>query len=257
MVQGTHPSGGGGFHREQAVRLSRLGRLAWPIWFALLLIIPFASHPWVAAVTGSTGVSPLSGIPMALLVVTWLPIYLWKVRSAPGALLILGAYLTAAALSSSLAFFLPIFLPDGASMLAREARSLSTLAAGIGFFALAATLPRTESDLKATLRWLYIGALHLLIYSTFEIRILAETGVVGLSIFLGWVVEVGASAARLFRRTGVLANTLGLAGLLALLAMAIEGFSLDTFALPQLWITLGLVVAVSRMGSESTEVNSR
>ena len=34
-----------------------------------------------------------------------------------------------------------------------------------------------------------------------------------------------------------------MAGLLALVAQLVEGFSLDTFALPQLWILVGLLTA--------------
>jgi hypothetical protein len=36
---------------------------------------------------------------------------------------------------------------------------------------------------------------------------------------------------------------IGLAGSLALLAQLVEGFSLDSFALPQMWVILGLVTA--------------
>jgi hypothetical protein len=42
---------------------------------------------------------------------------------------------------------------------------------------------------------------------------------------------------------------IGLAGLLSLVAQVFEGFSLDTFALPHLWIMLGLVTAVASLRS--------
>ena len=48
-----------------------------------------------------------------------------------------------------------------------------------------------------------------------------------------------------------LSAVLGLAGLLAILAQVFEGFSLDTFALPHLWIMLGLLTAVVSMMSRS------
>jgi len=43
----------------------------------------------------------------------------------------------------------------------------------------------------------------------------------------------------------------GVAGLLAILAQVFEGFSLDTFALPQLWIMLGLLTAAISLMSRS------
>ncbi len=41
-----------------------------------------------------------------------------------------------------------------------------------------------------------------------------------------------------------LRRMIGMAGFLSLLALLFEGFSLDTFALPHLWVMLGLVTAV-------------
>jgi O-antigen ligase len=73
------------------------------------------------------------------------------------------------------------------------------------------------------------------------IRILAETGVAGFSLFLIWMLLLGLGAWSLLKRREGIWTVLGLAGLLALLAQVLEGFSLDTFALPQLWIMLGLL----------------
>jgi len=150
-------------------RLSAIDRFAWPVWVFLLVTIPFTSHPWVAAVTGPTGVSPLSGIPLALLAVTWLPGHLWKRRQAPKSLMLLLGFLVAALLSSAMAFFLPILPLEGTGLLSRGFRSMSTLVMGIAFFALAALFPRTEDQLRATLRWIFVGAAILLLYSTFEV----------------------------------------------------------------------------------------
>ncbi len=75
------------------------------------------------------------------------------------------------------------------------------------------------------------------------VRILAETGVVGLALFGAWLVMVGRSAGQLLRQGGKQDQWVGLAGLLALVAMLIEGFSLDTYALPYWWMMFGLVTA--------------
>jgi hypothetical protein len=77
------------------------------------------------------------------------------------------------------------------------------------------------------------------------VRLLAETGLVGFAAFLTWWVLTGATALLLWRRGTGLQRLLGLAGVLGLIAAVGEGFSLDTFALPHLWILAGLVARAS------------
>lgn len=75
-------------------------------------------------------------------------------------------------------------------------------------------------------------------------RLLAETGVVGTSAFLTWLIVVAASAWAVLRR-----DRRGLYGgiaagcLLSLIALIGEGFSLDTFALPYMWLLPGMATA--------------
>ncbi len=75
------------------------------------------------------------------------------------------------------------------------------------------------------------------------VRILAETGLVGFAMFLSWLVLIGLSARQLFRHSDALGKWVGLAGVLALAALLVEGFSLDTYALPYWWMMCGLVTA--------------
>lgn len=75
------------------------------------------------------------------------------------------------------------------------------------------------------------------------VRLLAETGAVGFSAFLIWLVGAGYQAGVLRRGSSPILRALGIAGGLSLVALAFEGFSLDTFALPQLWLILGLITA--------------
>jgi O-antigen ligase len=77
------------------------------------------------------------------------------------------------------------------------------------------------------------------------VRLLAETGLVGLAAFLTWWVLTGATALVLWRRGTGVQRLLGLAGVLGLIAAVGEGFSLDTFALPHVWILAGLVARAS------------
>ncbi|MGA9192005.1 MAG: O-antigen ligase family protein [Anaerolineales bacterium] len=73
------------------------------------------------------------------------------------------------------------------------------------------------------------------------IRLLAETGLIGFSAYLAWILVMAGCAWSLFARGDGLARTLGLVGVLAMAAQLVEGFSLDTFALPQIWLVNGLI----------------
>jgi hypothetical protein len=75
------------------------------------------------------------------------------------------------------------------------------------------------------------------------VRLLAETGIVGFSLFAGWCYVLWKSARVLFSRGGSLLRTVGLAGSFAIIGLAVEGFSVDTFALPYYWFSFGLLTA--------------
>jgi len=84
------------------------------------------------------------------------------------------------------------------------------------------------------------------------VRLLAETGVVGFLLFTIWLARIGLAAHRLSRGQASVLRVIGAAGLIALATQVIEGFSLDSFALPQLWIMLGLVTAGASISSVSS-----
>jgi len=75
------------------------------------------------------------------------------------------------------------------------------------------------------------------------IRLLSETGLLGFSFYLTWLVILFAGALALSRSRVKIAQVLGMAGSLAAVALLLEGFSLDTFALPQMWLILGFLSA--------------
>ncbi|HJS30203.1 MAG TPA: O-antigen ligase family protein, partial [Anaerolineales bacterium] len=85
-------------------------------------------------------------------------------------------------------------------------------------------------------------------------RILAETGWVGFSVFITWLYVLWRSARALSARTSPLLKTIALAGMLSLVAYLIEGFSLDSFAMPYLFVSMGLLTAGAavRMDEEET-----
>jgi hypothetical protein len=76
-------------------------------------------------------------------------------------------------------------------------------------------------------------------------RLLAETGFVGFSSFLTWCLIVFRSAWSIRLNKSHLFKTVGWFGLFVLVAFVIEGFSTDTFALPHLWLSLGIVSATA------------
>jgi O-antigen ligase len=75
------------------------------------------------------------------------------------------------------------------------------------------------------------------------IRLLAETGLPGALLFAVFLFIVLAGGLALARRTDRFARFLGAAGVMSWLAILVEGFSLDSFALPTMWIALGLTIA--------------
>jgi hypothetical protein len=82
------------------------------------------------------------------------------------------------------------------------------------------------------------------------VRILAETGLVGFSAFLSWYAVLWRTSRFLETSPQKLMSMLGLAGKLVLVAFLAEGFSIDTFALPYLWLALGFVSAAGMLGRQ-------
>ena len=75
------------------------------------------------------------------------------------------------------------------------------------------------------------------------VRILTETGLTGFAFFAGWLFTLWSSAKIAARSTHRRIKTVALAGQLAIVAFLVEGFSIDSFALPYLWIATGLLTA--------------
>jgi hypothetical protein len=74
-------------------------------------------------------------------------------------------------------------------------------------------------------------------------KLLSETGILGFLLFGVWLVSIGVGSVSLWRKGRGFERYLGLAGLITVLTQVVEGFSLDTFALPQLWLVFGLCTA--------------
>jgi hypothetical protein len=74
-------------------------------------------------------------------------------------------------------------------------------------------------------------------------RLLAETGIIGFSVFIGWIISLFDTLIKKYKSSGAVERTLGLAGILVVLGFLLEGLSIDSFAMPYWWISLGLAVS--------------
>jgi hypothetical protein len=74
-------------------------------------------------------------------------------------------------------------------------------------------------------------------------RLLAETGIVGFMLFLIWLLVLWFSLSASQRSRDHTLRTVSLAGKLALLALVFEGFSVDSFGLPYIFVIAGLSAA--------------
>jgi hypothetical protein len=84
------------------------------------------------------------------------------------------------------------------------------------------------------------------------VRLLAETGLVGFSLFVVWQYVLWQGSKFLRSNGSLLLRTLGWLGAFALIAFLAEGFSIDSFALPYLWISTGLLTAASALARRQT-----
>lgn len=75
------------------------------------------------------------------------------------------------------------------------------------------------------------------------VRLLSETGIIGFAVFIGWLFALWQAAGMLEHKSEALWKTVGMAGKFTLLALLLEGFSIDSFALPYLWASAGILTA--------------
>jgi O-antigen ligase len=85
------------------------------------------------------------------------------------------------------------------------------------------------------------------------VRILAETGIVGFSVFFVLLVASAAISVQLIQSKTGMRKSIGWMGIFMLIAFVVEGFSVDSFALPYLWFTLGMVAATWRWSTIEEE----
>jgi len=74
-------------------------------------------------------------------------------------------------------------------------------------------------------------------------RLLAETGLIGFALFMTWIYLLWRSSSFIQKSRDPLMKIVGLAGKFFILTFLVEGFSVDSFALPYQWIIAGLITA--------------
>jgi len=77
------------------------------------------------------------------------------------------------------------------------------------------------------------------------VRILAETGVIGFALFAVWLLLMWKASDSLEKSVQPVYQMSGLMGKLLIIALIMEGFSVDSFALPYFWFSLGLITAAA------------
>jgi len=75
------------------------------------------------------------------------------------------------------------------------------------------------------------------------VRLLAETGMIGFSLFFGWLLFLAYHFLKKIRSKKIDLRVMGYAGFFVLLGIVFEGFSIDSFAMPYWWVSLGLAVS--------------
>lgn len=79
------------------------------------------------------------------------------------------------------------------------------------------------------------------------IRIMAETGIIGLSTFIAFIMAILGSALYLWFSHNKEVKFWGIGGLLGLIAFGLIAFSFDSFAIPNMWVVFGLITAAMRV----------
>jgi hypothetical protein len=72
-------------------------------------------------------------------------------------------------------------------------------------------------------------------------RLIAETGLIGFSLFMTWIYLLWRSSAFIQKSRDPIMKIVGMAGKFFILAYLVEGFSVDSFALPYQWIIAALI----------------
>ena len=83
------------------------------------------------------------------------------------------------------------------------------------------------------------------------VRLLAETGLPGFTLYVSFLLTSLAFAWMNLRQKTKVFRYLGAAGLFSVIAIAVQGISQDSFAIPEIWINLGILAGMTSYALES------
>ena len=83
-------------------------------------------------------------------------------------------------------------------------------------------------------------------------RLLAETGLLGFALFVAFLAALLADALGLLRGASPAARWLAMAALFTFAAVVLQGFSQDSFAMPEMWINLGMLAGAAAVLKEKS-----
>jgi O-antigen ligase len=87
----------------------------------------------------------------------------------------------------------------------------------------------------------------------FYVRLLAETGLPGFLLYLSFLFTLLAYALKGLRQAEPFWRFVGAAGFFSVAAVAAQGISQDSFAMPEMWINLGILAGIVSFALESKE----
>lgn len=82
---------------------------------------------------------------------------------------------------------------------------------------------------------------------SFWFRLLAETGIFGFSAFFTWFILQSRDSFFLRKQNEPINQMIGWVGIFTVISFLAEGLSIDSFALPYLWFTMGAVTAATTL----------
>lgn len=89
------------------------------------------------------------------------------------------------------------------------------------------------------------GRVRLITAKNFYLRLLAETGIVGISAFIAYLIAVLGCALYLWLSPKKTERFWGIAGLCVIFSFLFTAFSYDSFAIPNMWVVFGLITSAA------------